>query len=235
MCNGLVVDGVRAGYGGVEVLHGVNIKVEPGELVAVIGSNAAGKTTLMRTIMGFVSATSGHIRFGDEEIANRKPHEIARLGIASVFGRDIFPSLSVRANLLLAGRRRSNKAFTQRLSEIHDLFPALLDGSDRRAGTLSGGQQQMLTLAMALVSQARLTLLDEPSMGLSPKVVDEFYRIVAATRTDDTGVLLVEQNAVEAFRIVDRAYVVEQGTVVHAGTPSQLIHESDVRRAYLGI
>jgi branched-chain amino acid transport system ATP-binding protein len=225
---------VHAGYGPVQVLHGVSLSVADGEVVAVLGGNGAGKTTTLRAISGLVGQ-SGEIRFGGERIGGASPERIARLGIAHVpEGRGIFGELSVRDNLRLGAYLRRD-GFAESYGRVLGYFPWLEDRRDQQAGTLSGGEQQMLALARALMARPRLLLLDEPSLGLAPKVVRELFRIVGELNEwEGLTVLVVEQNAKLALRSSARAYVLETGRIALEGSSSELAENESVRKAYLG-
>jgi branched-chain amino acid transport system ATP-binding protein len=230
------VEGVRAGYGELEVLHGVSLQVAPGEAVALLGSNGAGKTTLLRVISGLLPYR-GSVRWRGEELAGVAPHERARRGIAHIpEGRGILHSLTVQENLELGAlfgaaraRRREN------MEAMFELFPILRERRRQLAGTLSGGQQQMLAIARALMSEPELLLVDEPSLGLAPVVIEEVVQALQAVRSRGASLLLVEQNLSVALRVVDRGYVLENGVVAFQGTRSELEHSEQVRAAYLSV
>jgi branched-chain amino acid transport system ATP-binding protein len=230
----LELDGVEARYGQVEALHGVSMRVDEGEVVAVLGGNGAGKTTTLRAISGVV-AKSGEIRFAGERITRASPERMARLGIAHVpEGRGIFTELSVRDNLRLGAYLRRD-GFTEGYERAKSYFPWIEQRAYQQAGTLSGGEQQMLALARALMARPRLLLLDEPSLGLAPLVVREIFRIVAElNEKDGLAVLVVEQNASLALRTSKRAYVLEAGRVALEGPSGELARNEAVRKAYLG-
>ena len=227
----LELDGVEARYGPVKALHGVSLTVGEGEIVAVLGGNGAGKTTMLRAVSGLV-ATSGEVRFAGERITRAAPERVARVGIAHVpEGRGLFSELSVRENLRLG-------AYLQRDEDherVRGYFPWLEERRDQQAGTLSGGEQQMLALARALMGRPRLLLLDEPSLGLAPLVVREIFRIVGElNEKEGLAVLVVEQNAKLALRSSSRAYVLEVGRVALEGQSAELEQNDSVRKAYLG-
>jgi len=230
----LELDGVDAHYGPVQVLHGVSLEVAEGEVVAVLGGNGAGKTTTLRAISGLV-AQSGEIRLGGARIGGSAPERVARLGIAHVpEGRGIFGELSVRDNLRLGAYLRRN-GFAAGYERVRGFFPWLDDRRDQQAGTLSGGEQQMLALARALMGRPRLLLLDEPSLGLAPMIVREIFRIVGKLNEQEgLAVLVVEQNAKLALRSSSRAYVLEAGRVALEGPSGELAEDESVRKAYLG-
>ncbi|MDO8875167.1 MAG: ABC transporter ATP-binding protein [Pseudolabrys sp.] len=232
----LKVEDVVCRYGRIEVLHGVSLKVGAGEIVSLIGSNGAGKTTLMRVISGILPMTGGRIVFEDEEIDRLPAHLRVVRGIAQVpEARQVFAPLSVDDNLLLGGFRRNAADVPRELDRIYALFPALADRRGIAAGNLSGGQQQMLAIGRALMSGPRLLLLDEPSMGLAPVLVDQILDTVVALRKDGVTILLVEQNVNAALAIADRAYVIETGRIVLAGASATLADNPRVREAYLGL
>ncbi len=232
----LKVDNVVCRYGRIEVLHGVSLEVGAGEIVSLIGSNGAGKTTLMRVISGILPMASGSILFDDEEIGRLPAHVRVVRGIAQVpEARQVFAPLSVDDNLLLGGYRRKAADVPRELDRVYALFPALAEKRGIAAGNLSGGQQQMLAMGRALMSGPRLLLLDEPSMGLAPVLVDQILDTVVALRKAGVTVLLVEQNVNAALAIADRAYVLETGRIVLAGPSATLADDPRVREAYLGL
>jgi len=232
----LACDGLHVRYGRVQVLHGVSLRVERDELVAIVGPNGAGKTTLLRTIVGLLAPTAGRVTFEDRSLVGRDPALIVADGVALVpQGRMIFQSLSVGENLRLgayrAGRGDSVKA---RLEQALAVFPALADRLAQPAGTLSGGQQQMLAIARALMSGPRLLILDEPSTGLAPMLVESIFRALAALHRAGTMMLLVEQNVGVALDVASRAYVLEHGSIVAEGAAASLRTDDRVMAAYLG-
>ncbi len=233
----LEVAGLRAGYGAVEVLHDVSLVVGAGEAVALIGANGAGKSTTLRAISGLVRPRAGTVRFAGSELVGRAPEAIARLGIAHVpEGRRIFPGLTVRENLLVGTAARAGDAGDREaaLAEVYRLFPRLAERRHQRGWSLSGGEQQMLALGRGLVARPRLLLLDEPSLGLAPRLVREMFETIRAINAAGTPVLLVEQNAYLALQVARRGYVLESGRVVLADTAEALARRDDVRAAYLG-
>jgi branched-chain amino acid transport system ATP-binding protein len=232
----LELDGVEASYGLLKALHGISLAVDEGQAVAILGANGAGKTTTLRAISGTVQ-TSGEIVFAGRRIGRRSPESIARLGIAHVpEGRGIYGELSVRENLLLgAVVRRDRKGVKQDLERAFDYFPRLRERLKQQAGTLSGGEQQMLALGRALVSRPRLLLLDEPSLGLAPVIVREFFRIVRTLNQEEgLAVLVVEQNAKIALASVQHAYLLEVGRVALDAPSAELEKHEGVRASYLG-
>ena len=232
----LVLDNVSASYRGLRALQGVSMTVGKGEIVAVVGANGAGKSTLLKAISGQV-ATEGTIRFDGKSLAGIPGHTITRSGIGLVpEGRRLFPRLSVEDNLRLgAYARRGNQNRFAPLDLVFTLFPRLAERLAQRAETLSGGEQQMLAIGRALMTQPRLLMLDEPSQGIMPKLVDDILAAVVRIRDLGVTVLLVEQRLVEALEIADRAYVLQTGRVVMQGTAKEIAANEDVRRAYLGM
>jgi branched-chain amino acid transport system ATP-binding protein len=231
----LKLQSLRSGYGRIPVLHGIDLEVHAGELVALLGANGAGKTTLLRAISG-VHPASGVIAFDSSEIQNLRAEHRVALGIVQVpEGRQIFAPLSVEDNLRLGAYRRGRADTAASLERIYALFPPLAERRDDAAGGLSGGQQQMLAIGRALMAQPRLLLLDEPSMGLAPRLVAEIFACIERLRAADTAILLVEQNATAALAIAGRAYVLEAGHLTLSGTGPELLANPAVRAAYLGI
>jgi branched-chain amino acid transport system ATP-binding protein len=227
----LLVDGVHTYYGESHILHGVSLTVEPGEAVALLGRNGAGKTTMIRSIVGFTPPREGHVVFDGDTIDGWPPHRIARRGVALVpQGRRIFAPLSVRENLTLGAR-----ADGWTLERVFGLFPRLRERQEQTGGTLSGGEQQMLAIGRALLTNGRLLLLDEPSEGLAPLIVREIGRVVEGLKGRGLSILLVEQNYHLALRVADRVYVMNKGQIVYEGTPARLEADEDVKRRYLGV
>ncbi len=232
----LAVDGVTCRYGRIEVLHGVSLNVARGEVVALVGSNGAGKTTLMRAISGILPAAAGAIAFDGEAIDRLPAHVRVARGIAQVpEARQVFAPLSVEDNLRLGAYRRRAPTRRAPSTRVFALFPVLAERRASAAGTLSGGQQQMLAIARALMSDPQMLLLDEPSMGLAPVLVDRILDTIVALRTDGMTILLVEQNVNAALAIADRAYVLETGRIVLSGPSATLTDDPRVREAYLGL
>jgi branched-chain amino acid transport system ATP-binding protein len=232
----LRVEDITCRYGRIEVLHGVSLEVENGEIVTLIGSNGAGKTTLLRAISGVLPKARGRILFEGQEIDRLPPHLRVARGIAQVpEGRQVFAPLSVADNLRLGAFRRKAADVPCELERVYALFPILAERRNNAAGTLSGGQQQMLAIARALMSGPRLLLLDEPSMGLAPILVDQILDTVVTLRKSGVTILLVEQNVAAALAIADRAYVLETGRIVLAGASAALADNPRVREAYLGL
>ncbi len=227
---------VRVRYGHVEALHGVSLDVAQGELVSLIGANGAGKSTLLKAISGLVSPHGGTIAFEGETLVAKSPRDILQRGIAHCpEGRRVFPHLSVDENLAMGSFLRRDPAGIKRdLDAMFDRFPRLLERRKQPAGLMSGGEQQMLAFARALMSRPRLILFDEPSLGLAPNLVEQVFTIVKAVRAEKITVLMVEQNARAALSLADRAYLLEVGRVVKTGTGTELLESDDVHEAYLG-
>ena len=232
----LEVRDLEAGYGPIRALDHVSLDVEDGELVALIGANGAGKTTLLMAISGVVPSRGGSIRFAGSPLTDVKPHEVMRLGIGHApEGRRIFPRLTVRENLELGGFTQTDRAKLSRdIDEVCGLFPVLGERMDQLGGTLSGGEQQMLAIARALVGHPRLLLLDEPSLGLAPLVVAKVFEVIASLSARGISVLLVEQNARAALKLAHRGYVLETGRITLTGSGAELAADRRVRDAYLG-
>ena len=230
----LAVDALRAGYGNIEVLHDVTLALDEGTLCAIVGANGAGKTTLLMALAGIVPTRGGHVRFDGAEITRLPSHERVRRGLVLVpEGRRMLPTMSVEENLQVAAGVRGAAGFA-RIDGLFERFPILRTRRNVAAGSLSGGEQQMLAIARALAIGPKALLLDEPSMGLAPKLVDEIFAIVADERARGTSIVLVEQNARRALALADRAYVMERGRVVLSGTGAELATHRDVVAAYLG-
>ncbi|BET13591.1 ABC transporter ATP-binding protein [Pandoraea sputorum] len=231
----LKLEQIHTHYGAVEALSGVSIEVNKGEIVTLIGSNGAGKTTLMMTVCGTPRASSGRVMFEGNEITNRPTHEIMRMGMAiSPEGRRVFPSLTVIENLKMGGFFASKDEIDAGMDHVFKLFPRLAQRGKQRAGTMSGGEQQMLAIGRALMSRPRLLLLDEPTLGLAPLVIAQIFDIIRAIREEGVTVFLVEQNANKALHVADRGYVLETGRVVLADSADNLLANDDIKRAYLG-
>ncbi len=233
----LAVDGLVVRYGRIEALHGVRLEVRSGELVALVGANGAGKTTLLRAISGVLPAAAGQLRFDGADITRLAPERRVRRGICQVpEGRQVFAALSVQDNLRLGAYARVDRAHRDEdLERMYAAFPVLRQKAGLAAGTLSGGQQQMLALARALMGRPRLLLLDEPSMGLAPVMVEQVFEAIVALRQQAMTILLVEQNAAAALAIADRGYVLETGSVALGGTGADLLGRADVQQVYLGM
>lgn len=232
----LRLENISAGYRGLKALQGVTLDVTRGEIVAVVGANGAGKSTLLKAIAGQV-AIEGRITFEDKDLADVAPHNIARLGVNLVpEGRRLFPRLSVEDNLRLgAYSKRGDPDRFKPLELVFELFPRLKERLKQRAGTLSGGEQQMLAIGRALMTQPRLLMLDEPSQGIMPRLVDDMLAAIVRIRDLGVTILLVEQRLVEALAISDRAYVLQTGRIVMSGPAAEIAGHDEVRRAYLGI
>lgn len=235
----LRIRNLEAGYGQLRVLQGVSLHVKPGEIVTIIGANGAGKSTLLNSVAGLLRAQGGEVLLQGKDIRRMPAQEIVRLGCALVpEGRQLFATMTVEENLTLAsyawpgGAPRADVAAEK--EKVFEMFPVLEERSNQLAGTLSGGEQQMLAIGRALLSRPTLVLLDEPSIGLAPIIVQEIFRSISALREAGRTILLVEQNARAALRIADRGYVMETGQIVLEGTAQELLHNNDVQRAYLG-
>ena len=233
----LTLEGVHTSYGNFPALRGVTLSVEKGEIVTLLGSNGAGKTTLLKTISGILRARPGVISFGGKRIENLHSNEIVRLGISQCpEGRKLFPEMSVLKNLRLGAyvRRRDKKGVEKSLAEIFQLFPILSERAKQLAGTLSGGEQQMLAMGRAVMSNPTLLLLDEPSLGLAPLVVRTLFQTIQDINRRETTIFLVEQNASQALHIAHRGYVMETGKIVLTGPSQALLNDEKVKQAYLG-
>ncbi len=231
----LTVEGLRVGYGDVEIVHGIALHVRAGEIVALIGPNGAGKTTTLRAITGLQPPRAGAIRFAGSALDALPGHRIARLGLVMCpEGRQVFPEMTVRENLEMGAFHRRGPEVRADLDEMLGLFPVLGERCRQLAGTLSGGEQEMLAIARALMARPRLCLFDEPSLGLAPRAVAEVERILRMVHDRGVTMLLVEQNAAMALRLAHRAYVLEAGEVTLEGSGAELMNHPDVNRAYLG-
>jgi branched-chain amino acid transport system ATP-binding protein len=232
----LNVKDLRAGYGPIDVLHGVSLVVEPGEIVTLIGANGAGKSTTLLCLSGLVKAREGSIEFAGERINHRSPHRVVRDGLCqSPEGRQIFPRLTVLENLQMgAYARRDKGAVAADQERCYALFPLLAKRANQPGGTLSGGEQQMLALARALMSRPKLLMLDEPSLGLAPLVVQQIFQVIAQLNAEGMAILLVEQNARMALGCARRGYVMEAGRVTASGSGADLLEDHRVKQAYLG-
>jgi branched-chain amino acid transport system ATP-binding protein len=230
----LDVAGLRAGYGKIDVLHGVDVALEAGTLCAIVGANGAGKTTMLLALSGIIPKRGGSVRFDGADLTKLPPHALVKRGLLHVpEGRRMLARMSVEENLEVAAAVRGAAGFAS-IDGLLDRFPILRTRRNVPAGALSGGEQQMLAIARALAAGPKALLLDEPSMGLAPKLVDEIFRIVVEERARGTSILLVEQNARRALAIADRAYVMERGRIVLTGTGAELLTHRDVTAAYLG-
>jgi branched-chain amino acid transport system ATP-binding protein len=232
----LAIEGLKVRYGAVEALKGISLQVSQGEVVTLIGGNGAGKSTLMRAIGGLAKVAGGAIRFEGKDITGIRGHDCVRLGIGhSPEGRLVFGDQSVRDNLVLgAYARRDEDGIASDIERYFAVFPRLAERQDQLAGTLSGGEQQMLAIARALMARPKLLLLDEPSLGLAPLIVREVFAVIRRLREEGMTILLVEQMANQALAIADRAYVIETGTITLEGTGAELLRDERVRSAYLG-
>lgn len=231
----LRLEEVSVAYGRVTALAGVSLEVRPGELVSLIGANGAGKSTTLKTVSGVLRPLTGRITWDGEPIHGLSPREILRRGIAHCpEGRRVFPHLTVRENLVMGALLRRDDGVAQDMEALFARFPRLRERMSQAAGTLSGGEQQMLAIARALMSRPRLVMFDEPSLGLAPNLVELVFEIVQEIRCEGVMVLMVEQNALAALRLCDRAYLLETGRVVRVGTGAELLESDDVRAAYLG-
>jgi len=232
----LEVRQLRAGYGRAEVLRGIDLAVGRGEIVALLGSNGAGKSTLNNTVCGIVPAWSGQVVLDGRDLTRAHYREIVQAGLIQVpEGRRIFPNLSVRENLELGAFARGRAGRARNLERALTLFPRLRERTTQRAGTMSGGEQQMLAIGRALMAEPVLLILDEPSLGLSPRLVEELFALIARLNQDGLTVMLVEQNVGQSLDIADRAYVLENGSVRFSGSPAELLASPELKRAYLGL
>jgi len=227
---------ISAGYGKSEVLRGVSLDVNEGEVVTLVGANGAGKTTTLKTLCGLVAASGGSIEFNGHSLLGMAPHEIVDLGVTMVpEGRQLFPFLTVEENLLMGAYKRSARAVrSQRLAEVLDIFPRVKERLPQFAGSLSGGEQQMVAIARGMMAGPKLLIMDEPSLGLSPLLVEQMFDVVRLVASRGTTVLLVEQNVFHTLKLADRGYVLENGAIALTGTGAELLGNPHVRRAYLG-
>jgi branched-chain amino acid transport system ATP-binding protein len=231
----LVVKGIEAGYGAIQVLKGIDLEVEKGEIVTLIGANGAGKTTLLSVISGILTPTRGDVRFEEENIVKVPPHKIVRRGICLIQeGREILSEMTVLENLLMGAFIRPGENLSDSLDMVFQMFPVLQQRESQLGKTLSGGEQQMLAIGRALMAQPRLYMMDEPSLGLAPLLVNEVFAKIEELKSEDIGILLVEQNARKAFQVADRGYVLEIGKIVLSGSGEELSSNEKVREAYLG-
>jgi len=232
----LEVRALRAGYGEVVVLHGIDLEVGEREIVAVLGSNGVGKSTLNNNLSGICAPFGGSIRFCGEDITGANPARIVELGLVQVpEGRRVFPNLSVLENLQLGSYRRGRAKRARNLERVSAIFPRLKERFGQSAATLSGGEQQMLAIGRGLMSEPRLLILDEPSLGLSPMLVDEMFQLVGELNRDGLAILLIEQNAVQSLEAAQRAYIVEHGRVAMSGAARELARNPELRKRYLGL
>jgi len=233
----LKIENLRVSYGDVQVLHDVTLEVKKGEVVTLVGANAAGKSTLLRALSGLLKRVSGSIRFNDEELLGQPAHEIAAKGLVHVpEGRRIFPLLTVQENLEVgAYTRRAKGNLKEKLNEILAVFPALAEHKGQAAGSLSGGEQQMLAIARGLMADPVLLMIDEPSLGLAPLLVAKTFHVLEEIKTKGVTILLVEQNVVRALELSDRAYVLENGHITMQGSGPDLLKDSYLKKAYMGL
>ncbi|GAA1365003.1 MULTISPECIES: ABC transporter ATP-binding protein [Catellatospora] len=233
----LEIDDITLHYGRIQALHGISLHVNEGEVVALIGANGAGKSTIMRAISGLRAVSSGAIRFNGEDISKvRADLRVARGICQAPEGRGVFPGMTVQENLEMGAYiRRDSAAIAQDMERVFGLFPRLLERRKQAGGTLSGGEQQMLAVGRALMARPKLLLLDEPSMGLAPMIIQQIFTIITEINQQGTTVLLVEQNAQQALSRAHRAYVLETGNIVKEGTGADLLHDPAVKAAYLGV
>src|SRR5210317_547178 len=230
------IKGLSAGYGFVNVLRDISLEVGAGEIVAVLGSNGVGKTTLNNTMSGLIVPTAGEIMFEDTVISGRPPADIVDMGLIHVpEGRKLFPNLTVKDNLELGSYRRGKANRAANLEMALDIFPRLRGRLTQSAGTLSGGEQQMVAISRGLMSEPRVLLLDEPSLGLSPLLVEQMFTLVKKINDTGLAVILVEQNVIQSLAIADRAYVIEQGSVAISGPAAELRENTDLKKSYLGL
>jgi branched-chain amino acid transport system ATP-binding protein len=230
------VRGLQAGFGPTPVLFGVDLEARPGELLALIGANGAGKSTLLGALTGLVRPAGGSVRFDGRDLTGLRPEQVVGAGLAHVpQGRRLFGSMTVERNLLMGAYRRHDHAVRDDLRRVLEYFPALGDKLARDAGTLSGGEQQMVAIGRGLMARPKLLMIDEPSLGLAPKVVDRVMEVVREINADGTAVLLVEQDVGLALEIADRGYVLENGQITAHGPARQLLNDPAIRKAYLGV
>ena len=232
----LEISGIKAGYGPANVLQGISMSIAAGEIVAVLGSNGVGKSTLNNVISGIIKPREGKIRFEDKDIAGLAPRSIVEAGISQVpEGRRIFPNLSVKENLELGAFRRARERVSVNFERMCDIFPRLRERLSQLAGTLSGGDQQMLAIGRGLMAEPKLLILDEPSLGLSPIMVEEMFNLVQKINKEGLSILLVEQNVVQSLGIASRAYVLEQGRFALQGAAAEMLADPRLRQTYLGL
>ena len=232
----LALEGLQVAYGGIRAVKGIDLVVEPGELVCLIGANGAGKTTTLKAITGLIPSSAGRVIYDGHDLVGRRVHEIARRGLAMVpEGRGVFAQLSIEENLAMGAFARNDRAaVASDVDRVFTLFPRLKERRAQTAGTLSGGEQQMLAIGRALMSRPKLLLLDEPSMGLAPLMVEKIFEVIRAIASEGVTMLLVEQNARLALEASHRGYVLEGGVVALSGESNMLLHDPKVREAYLG-
>ena len=232
----LEITGLRGGYGRVEVLRGVDLQVQPGETVALLGSNGAGKSTLNNVVCGIYKAWAGKVAFDGTDLSGAHYTDVVKAGLIQVpEGRKIFPNLSVMENLALGSFTRARERRAENIDKVFATFPRLKERTLQLAGTMSGGEQQMLAIGRGMMAEPRLLILDEPSLGLSPLLVEEMFGLIRQLRSTGLAVMLVEQNVGQSLEIADRAYVMENGSIRFSGAPADLLRSDDLRRAYLGL
>lgn len=232
----LDIKSLRGGYGQVEVLRGVDLTVQSGEIVALLGSNGAGKSTLANVVCGIYPAWGGSVQFDSGTLSGAHYRDVVKSGLIQVpEGRKVFPNLSVLENLELGSFTRARERRASNLDKVFRIFPRLKERLGQFAGTMSGGEQQMLAIGRGLMAEPKLLILDEPSLGLSPLLVEEMFTLIAQLRGDGLAILLVEQNVGQSLEIADRAYVLENGSIRFAGLPAELLGSDALRRAYLGL
>lgn len=231
----LKVDDINVYYGSIHAIKGISFEVKQGEIVTLIGANGAGKSTILKTVSGLLRSKTGSINFLNKNISSVAPHKIVKQGLAHVpEGRRIFLQMSVEENLEMGAFTQGGKGVDEDLERVYEQFPRLKERRKQTAGTLSGGEQQMLAMGRALMSRPKLLMLDEPSMGLAPILVEQIFEIIKSLHDAGTTILLVEQNAQMALSVADRAYVLETGTITLSGTGEELIRSDEIRKAYLG-
>ncbi len=232
----LEVEALHAGYGSIEVLHGIDLDIAEGEIVALLGSNGVGKSTFAAVLSGLVRAWSGSVRFLGREIAGLSSQTIVDAGLIHVpEGRHVFPNLSVRENLELGSYRRGKPNRSRNIERVGEVFPRLRERLEQKAGTLSGGEQQMLAIGRGMMSEPKLLVLDEPSIGLSPLLVEEMFDLIERLNEDGLTILLVEQNVLQSMEIASRAFVMENGRIRLSGKPAAMMDDPELQRAYLGL
>ncbi|ERL08276.1 branched-chain amino acid transport system ATP-binding protein [Olsenella profusa DSM 13989] len=231
----LSIDNLHVSYGAIKAVRGISFAIDEGEIVTLIGANGAGKSTTLNTIAGLLRPTEGGIEFDGQSLVGMRPHRIVQSGLALCpEGRRVFTQLTVAENLDMGGYVRSDAENAETIQKVFRHFPRLRERQGQSAGTMSGGEQQMLAMGRALMSKPKLLMLDEPSMGLAPILVEEIFSIIQELNQQGTTILLVEQNASMALSIANRGYVLETGTITKTGTGDELLHDDDVRKAYLG-
>jgi branched-chain amino acid transport system ATP-binding protein len=232
----LEVSNLRAGYGAVEVLRGIDLSISKGEIVTLLGSNGVGKTTFSAVVSGLMQPWSGSIIFEGKPIAGLAPQAIVDEGLIQVpEGRHVFPNMTVRENLELGSYRRGKSNRTRNIEHVAEIFPRLRERFSQNAGTLSGGEQQMLAIGRGMMAEPQLLILDEPSIGLSPLLVEEMFSLIKQLNTDGLTILLVEQNVLQSMEIADRAFVMENGEIKLSGIPADLMDDPELQRSYLGL